>query len=265
MSSDFAVITEEFGEDLDAIRVLVSAFDGPPKEAAKPRIAAANSATLLLAATFEEFVREMARAYARAVVAATQSVEKLPPNLAGTAWRRTMEMLARVRVDTTVEAFAAHAVSEAQSRFNAVYEFCRGDLSQDVYKELIHNDNNMRPREINSLFKVSALSDVCSKISDKQAIFELFGETEPEKAHGLLLSGINEFIERRNSVAHSLILNKSSGPDQILKDIDLLSAFGKALCETLESLKQREAEAPAGGGEMVGAPDNPEHARPSDT
>ena len=47
----------------------------------------------LLAATFEEFVREMARAYARAVVASSKSIEMLPSRLAHAAWRRTMETL----------------------------------------------------------------------------------------------------------------------------------------------------------------------------
>ena len=79
VSTDFAVITEEFDNDLDAFRLLVNAFDDPQTSAPKARIAAANSSTLLLAATFEEFVREMARAYARAVVASSQSIELLPP------------------------------------------------------------------------------------------------------------------------------------------------------------------------------------------
>lgn len=253
MSTDFTVITEEFGDDLDAIRLLVNAFDDPDKSTPKPRIAAANSATLLLAATFEEFVREMARAYARAVVAATHSFEKLPTKLANTAWRRTMETLARVRIDTKTKVFSAKSVfSDAQTRFNVVYEFCKGDLSQDIYNELIYNENNMRPGEINSLFKVSDLGDVCSKIADKRPLLENFGETDAGKAHGRLLTSLEEFFERRNGIAHSLNLARSSGPDQILKDIDMLNAFGKSLCETLEAFapKTGAAAAEAASGKL---------------
>jgi hypothetical protein len=243
---DFTVITEEFGDDLGAIRLLVSAFSDRQKNVPKARIAAANSATLLLAATFEEFVREMARSYAKTVVAATSSIGTLPPKLANTVWRRTMEALARVQIDTNTKAFSTESVfSDAQTRFNVVYEFCKGDLSQDVYDELIYNENNMRPREINSLFKVSGLNDVCSQIADKEPLLENLGETEPGKAHGQLLVRLEEFFERRNGIAHSLNPARSSGPDQIAKDIDLLSAFGKSLCETLEVLAPK-ATATAG-------------------
>jgi hypothetical protein len=58
------------------------------------------------------------------------------------------------------------------------------------------------------------------------------------------LSSLEEFFERRNGIAHSLNPARSSGPDQILKDIDLLEAFGKSLCETLEALAPK-AEAAA--------------------
>ncbi len=56
MASAFKIITEEFIDDMDAIRSLVVTFSDPQKTA-KSRIAAANSATLLVAATFEEFIR----------------------------------------------------------------------------------------------------------------------------------------------------------------------------------------------------------------
>lgn len=237
VSTAFSLITEEFGDDLDAIRSLVKAFDDPHKSAPKARIVAANSATLILAATFEEFVREMARAYARAVVTAIDSFERLPPRLAYTAWRRTMQALARIRIDRRIKTFSEENVfSDALTRFNIVYEFCKGDLSRDIYNELIYNENSMRPGEINSLFNVSDLSDVCSKLAEKKPLLENFGEAEAGKAHGRLLASLEEFFERRNAIAHQLNPARSSGSDQILKDIDMFDAFGKSLCETLEIL-----------------------------
>ena len=60
-----------------------------------------------------------------------------------------METLARIRVETTNKSLSMESeFADALSRFNVIYAFCRGDLSQDIYKELIHNENNMRPREI---------------------------------------------------------------------------------------------------------------------
>lgn len=237
MGADYLLITEEFVGDLDAIRSLVEAFSDPHSSEPKARIAAANSATLLLAATFEEFIREMARAHARAVVAKTESFEKLPRKLASTAWQRTLVALARIQIGNATLTFSAESeFSDALTRFNAVYEFCKGDLSQDIYGDLIHNENNMRPQEINSLFKVSDLGDVCSKLADKKPLLDNFGESEASKTHGRLLESLNDFFERRNGIAHSLNPARSSGPDQILKDIDMFDAFGKSLCETLDAL-----------------------------
>ena len=238
LSTDFTVITEEFASDLEAIRLLVNTYrDSPFSVHPKARIAAANSATLLLAAVFEEFVREMARAYARAVVKATSSFEKLPKRMASAAWRRTMETLARIRIETSTNSpLIETTISDAHERFTTVYKFCRGDLSQDIYEEVVYNENNMRPNEVNALFKVSDLSDVCLKIAGRRPLLENFDENEVGKAHGQLLKYLEEFFNRRNRIAHSLNAAQSSSPDQVLRDVDMFNAFGKSLCETLEDL-----------------------------
>src|SRR5439155_26278309 len=112
---------------------------------------------------------------------------------------------ARVDVGSSnSEMSGSTTLSEAMTRFSAVYEFCKGDLSQDIYSDLIHNENNMRPKEINALFKLSDVGDICSKISDKAPLMENFGESEAEKTHGRLLKYLNEFFQRRNDIAHSL-------------------------------------------------------------
>ena len=233
-ASVFEVIREDFVGELDAIRQLITTFDGHGKTA-KARIAAANSATLLVAATFEEFVREMAREHARAVVTRTASFDKLPRRLASTAWRRSMTSLARVRFDVEQSARESLMV-DTQARFLVIYEFVKGDLTQDIYRELIHNENNMRPNELNSMFNIAGLSDVCSKVCDKPAMLTFFGETDEGKAHGKLLAALEDFFERRNGIAHALNPGQSSGPEQIMTDLDMLQAFSEAMVQTLDAL-----------------------------
>ena len=233
-ASIFAVIREDFVGELDAIRQLVTTFDSHGKTA-KARIAAANSATLLVAATFEEFVREMAREHARAVVARTASFDKLPKKLAATAWKRSMESLARVRFDVE-QAARENLMVDTLARFLVVYEFVKGDLTQDIYRDLIHNENNMRPNELNSMFNVAGLSDVCAKVCDKPALLAFFGEIEPGKARGKLIAAFEEFFERRNGIAHALNPGQSSAPEQIVTDLDMLQAFSEAMSQTLDAL-----------------------------
>ena len=232
----FAVILEDFEDELDAVKAIITTFSAPGAGGPKTRVAAANSATLLLAATFEEFVREMARAYARAVVAKRGSISKIPSRIASTAWRRSMESLAKLRVaGETIGGFHEATLSEALSKFNSIHAFYQGDITQDIYQDLIHNENNMRPNEINSLFRVSDLSDVCRAMCNTQSILTAFDETDSGKAHGHLLRYIEAFIERRNKIAHSIAIMRSSGPNVILNDIEILRGFGKALHETIEA------------------------------
>lgn len=236
MVSPFDVIFDEFEEEAQAILGLVEAPDASRTSQPRSRIAAANAAVLLLAATFEEFIREMARAYARAVVESCASYDRLPPKMAPVAWRRTMEALARFQLDPQTQVFSRESVfSDAQTLFTVVYDFCRGDLTQDIYEHLIHNENNMRPQEINAMFKVSGLKNTCMAVSADEDLKALLGETEQNLAYEVLISRIDAFFERRNQVAHSLRAMRSSGPAQITDDIGLLRTFGKALAATLNS------------------------------
>lgn len=236
MDTEFTAITDEFERDLDTIRALVDAFSDSSAGSAKVRVSAANAATLLLAATFEEFVRSMARSYAKQVVSARRSFSRLPPRLATTAWRRAMRSLTNLRIDSNGGFSSADgSTPDPRSRFDSIYRFCDGDLSQDIYGDLIYNENNMRPGEINALFKVSGLSDVCRRASDKIPLFEQLRAEDASRSHSSLISILDDFFDLRNSIAHSLNSGKSSSPDQIGYDIDVFRAFGRSLRETLES------------------------------
>jgi hypothetical protein len=94
----------------------------------------------------------------------------------------------------------------------------------------------MRPNELNSMFNIAGLSDVCSKVCDKPAMLTFFGETDAGKAHGKLLAALEDFFERRNGIAHALNPGQSSGPEQIMTDLDMLQAFSEAIVQTLDAL-----------------------------
>ena len=93
----------------------------------------------------------------------------------------------------------------------------------------------MRPKQLNDIFSVCDLSNVCLKFSDKQPLLDFFDETETGKVHGQFLIRLNDFMERRNSIAHSLNPRSSSGPEQLRKDIAFLEAAALSLSETLSA------------------------------
>ena len=237
MITVFQLITEEFLENTAAIRSLIVTLSDINRNPVKVRIAAANSATLLVSATFEEFIREMAREYAKTVVSRVCSVEDLPPKMVSVAWKRTMDGLSKIKFDgDMLKNNISNVFGVAQARFSVIHDFCRGDLSQDIYRDLIHNENNMRPNELNGLFKVSGLGDVCAKLSDKAPILQFFGEIEAGKTHGKLILHLEDFFERRNTIAHALNIGQSSSPDRIVTDLDMLESFAASLRETLDNL-----------------------------
>lgn len=235
MPTPIALILEDFEEELLAIRVLVRAASAPQLGSPRTRVAGANAALLLLAATFEEFVRQTAKAFARAVVEASQSYEQLPPKLAGVAWKRALESLARIQLDPRTQNFSREGIfADALTKFTSVYEFCKGDLTQDIYEELIHNQNNMRPQELNSLFKISGLGNVCLLLSAHPDLIIFVDEENQQSANARIVERMEDFFERRNQAAHSINAMRSSGPAQIETDVDLLRAFSRALAATVE-------------------------------
>ncbi|MGO7155845.1 MAE_28990/MAE_18760 family HEPN-like nuclease [Rhizobium leguminosarum] len=243
MTTAFSVINDEFAENLDALKAVVAAFATPGAGAGKTRVAAANSVTLLLAATFEEFVREMARAYAKAVIASCATIDDVPAKLIKHVWTRYVDGFAKMQFETKTK--REESIAAAHSRFTLVHQFSIGDLGKDIYKELIHNENNMRPQQINNLFTISSVSNLCLQISNKAPITAFFNSTDQGKVHGLFMDELDDFMHRRNDVAHAIAMSSSSGSDQLAKDIEFLRCIGEAMSLTLDALAPQPYSPPS--------------------
>jgi hypothetical protein len=105
----------------------------------------------------------------------------------------------------------------------------------------------MRPRELNSLFKVSGLRNVCLLAADLNGLKAYFGEDDKAAAHGKLLDAIKDFFDRRNQTAHAVRAMHSVSPEAIITDINLLRLFGKALATTLDAKAPAPVERQEGG------------------
>ncbi|MGB0853042.1 MAG: HEPN domain-containing protein [Pikeienuella sp.] len=233
MSTIFDAISDEFLADLTAISELVSVVE-TSANSARSRVASVNSSTLLLAARFEEFIREQGRQYAREMVQLQADPSTLPRKLSATAWKRTLEELARAKIDTGGTAVSLETVSrDARSRIDAVCRFLEGDLTQEIYGPLVHNESNMRPAQLNAIFAICDLKDVCRKASDKQPLLGFFSDDDSGRVHGMLLTRLNDFMEKRNNIAHSLNPGNSSSATSLFDDIAFFRSFGLSIAETL--------------------------------
>ena len=235
MTTAFSVVVEDFDKELASMRQLVNI--GQDKSAStRARVATIHATTLLLAAAFEEFVRQLAREYAIQVVNKAGGVSDLPDALLETAWKRTFNELARsIRNGRPKKEALEISARQARPKIDALCAFIEGDIKQDIFAHLIHNENNMRPGEINRLFKVSGLCDVCLQICRQASLKAFFRQEDDGKTHGDLLAALEGFFNRRNEIAHSLNSARSSAPEEVSRDIDMFLAFSKDLGATLEA------------------------------
>lgn len=238
MSTRFSVILDDFDAALVPLREIVQSGQAAGASA-RARVSSVHASTLLLAATFEEFVREMAKEYAVQVVSSAISVSDLPDLLLETAWKRTFDRFARNRfVDRSKRKSLENSAMQARQAVEALCAFIEGDIGQNIFEHLIHNENNMRVNEINGLFKLSGLSNVCKEACKHVELKTFFGTDDQDKTHGEFINSLEMFFDRRNRIAHSLNSASSSSPADILKDVELLSGFSKSLCRTLEEVKR---------------------------
>ncbi len=234
MVSRFRAVADEFCTEVQVIQALVSSFDTTQVKP-KLRAAASNSAMLLLAATFEVFVRDMAGAVARAAVAGAGEVAHIPNGILRTAWKRVFDSIARLDLPQNTRIQDIHQiVGHAEARSGAVFAFLRGNTEQEIFADLVQHDVNLRTQEINRLFGISGVSDVCGLVSQEQNVADHFQADRASATGKELVEFIDRFIEQRNSIAHSLTSASSVGANEVSNHIDTFRVFATALCVVLE-------------------------------
>ena len=177
----------------------------------------------------------MAGLAARATVARAGQVANVPSRILRTAWKRTFDSIARLEIPQNTRTSDIHQiVGKAEERSKAVFAFLRGDTGLDIYADLVQNDNNMRTQEINRLFKISGVTDVCTLVSREANVVNHF-QLESENATGRELAEfIDRFIEQRNYIAHADTSLSSVGAQEVYNHIATFCVFAASLCAVLE-------------------------------
>ena len=234
MTTDFRVTADEFSQSLGTIGEFVSDLDS---SSATPsvRVAAVNSGILLIAATFEEFIREMATLSVRHTVKASSALSDVPTRVLRTAWQRTFSSIADLTIaQNTDNKGIMKAVNDAEGRSKTLLAFLRGDITQEIYTGLVDNASAMRVKQINYLFRISNIGNVCHLTSENPRVIDHFNAENPDQGSADLNKFINEFIDQRNEIAHRLNSATSLAPKDVHKYIDTFCVFAHSLCEILE-------------------------------
>ena len=237
MHSEFSVILEEFETDLQSLKKLVE-LGQDSENPSKVRLASINSITLILAATFEEFVRQMARKLAEQTVTNAKQVSDLPHALLENAWRRTLEDLRKSRFgqNSEKEVFAA-AVNVARSKFESVFQLLEGnteDVGQSFFVNIIRNERHMRAQEITRLFKACGMEGVCVQLCGNGSLMAYFKEDDKSRTNDYFNEKLEDFFKRRNIIAHSLGAQSSPGDKTLIEDLEFFRALANDLSICLE-------------------------------
>lgn len=235
MTTDFRATADEFIQSLGTIREFVSSFDSG---GATPnvRVAAVNSAILLMAAAFEEFIKEMATLSVRHTVQTSKAISDIPSSVLRTAWRRTFSAISDLSIPQSTDIKGImNAVNGAEARCKTLLAFLRGDVTQEIYEGLVDNDSAMRVKQINSLFGISDIKNVCKVTSQNQRIIDHFNAENADQGSADLNNFLDQFIDQRNEIAHRLNSATSLASKDVRDHIDTFCVFANSLCEMLEN------------------------------
>lgn len=242
MVSEFRLILEEFSSELDALAEM--SVGQQESITARARIAAGNAATLLLAAIFEEYIRQQVRIAFKEKVKRVNGPGDFPSNLAIKVWRKTLDASMRTQIGEL-----DGNSREVEERFATAVAFSiKKDMRAEVSDAVSHNENNMRPDQMAELFKQIGVPSMLSKCCEQVEMSDLVGGNNADDTRLKIIARIEDFFRRRNIVAHAITLGSSSGPAEIAADIELFKALSRAIVRTLEEEFPQEAEEGQEGG-----------------
>lgn len=237
MTSEYELILEEFYSDLEAIESLVVSSTTPSYDA-KIRVAACNSAILLIAATFEEFSRQMAKEYSKFELS---KIVKYPEKMANLVWRRTIDELSKIKFSSSSSTNAAieensRLIVDAVAKLQIASDFCKGDWEKSIHHHLVHNERNMRPDQFKEIFAISNISNLPLLLCSTLVLKNYFQEENETKNLDLLKQKWENFFETRNAIAHSLNPSSSIGSADVIVYINFWKNVGEAIKESILTL-----------------------------
>ena len=188
MASKFLTITEDFSAELEAIRTMVLELNNP-SAATRVRTSSARAAILLLAAVYEEYVRQMAGEHALCVADSPRS-----KRLRRKAWKITFDELARVDPFVGSNEVAASVRTESMEKIESLFTFVSGNLHSELLPSTIRNERNMRPAQLNQIFKLSRIDDISREICDRQCLIEYLSADNPDIAYGLFFGATQKLL-----------------------------------------------------------------------
>jgi hypothetical protein len=253
---DFSIANAEFARQGEILRLLITTIEISSKQDGiqKHVIAGlelplippdgkntmAASAVVLLAAHFEEYIRQQVEEYAKGVVQEYAHLdETFKTKLISTYWRAGTGKISRIYpkgdlswigpAKTMLEGLIAYPVG--------------GDINSFVAAMLCEHENNMRWDTITELSARVGVNKLSDRMFKSARLKSNLGTVRKDQFASDVRDKLSEFYDLRNGLVHSISQNIGIGFTVFSGWAEFLTVFADAFAEGLVACFQEFAEA----------------------
>jgi hypothetical protein len=255
--ADFEIARAEFAEQVAALLGVVDIIDAvarrPVEEVLDPPLpevprtgqnTISAAAIVMLAARFEEYIRQQVQEYCQGMIAEIEHLEpQVKTKLLKVYWRGGVSRLNRIDPNDGTWASDARASLQALIRFPVDYDF--GGFDSRLVTE---HDNNMRWDTVLELSGRVGIKKLADRLFKHSNLRDACGVQKSAHMTDSLRQKLNDFYQLRNTIVHSI--SQASGIGRSIVEewcaffghvSDAVSvAFGVAFHEFAEELKVKE-------------------------
>ena len=238
MSFELKALNEDFERKLDTIERMVEITlqeksSRNTEFRTEIRTAATQGSTLLVAAIFEDFVRESAIEYTKCTLEnATEGGDipfRMKKKVAEKIKFEFNSKLLKHNPNETLHEFEER-VSNQFKELLSLLLVSKGDYKHNVSHQIVETRANMSSTELDRLFSTIGISNFCKQLCYFNEHFQLyFDEEDKNELYDLFLKNLDGFYSGRNTIAHSLKSAETKHPDILLENIKFFRKFGTIL------------------------------------
>ena len=245
MNLDLTIPLNSFGTQLDTIESLNSHISNIPSTTEFPdkstrivdiRVAVARGSTLLVAASLNKFVIESAEIYTNYITQNSKDKYEIPSSVLEAAITNlnteiNNKLGRKIGVDESFESFG-RSINKNLSKLEGLFRFIEGKyLGYNISEKIISTRNNLIPKEIDIIFKISGIENFCERVCELENgnLKEYFKIEDSSEVNRMLCDRFYSFFDNRNDIAHSHNKPIIPSPKNLIDDIGLFRAFATDL------------------------------------
>lgn len=236
------LVVEEADAELTSLRLLIehseAKVDGQFMLGGQARLTALNSSILYIAASFEEAVRQLGRAYVDGLIKKMIPLARMEAIKSG-LWETSSQGLVERQYGGR-----AFDVDIAKNYLKILQDFCLEERDISLMRDnAVYNKRNMRAKEVNFVFGRLGISEICNKIGRANEFKTFFVVDSVAMAQDQFILFLNSFYDVRNKATHELGLFRAQGLVDSKRYIEFFAItvrrIAKVLQDDLDALPDR--------------------------